>query len=49
VAWCQSKPTCHQNKKANDFTDIVRLVEAHTWLWASRTPQLRQLVKPPAG
>lgn len=35
----------HQSKQARDFTDIVRLVEA----WARLTPELRQLVKPPAG
>lgn len=45
-AW--SEPTRRQSKQAKDFTDIVRLVEAHPRLWSSLTPDLRQLVKPPA-
>jgi hypothetical protein len=44
-----SEPTPRQSQQAKDFTDIVRLVEAHPRLWASLTPQLCQLVKPPAG
>jgi len=46
-AW--SEPTRRQSKQAKDFTDIVRLVEAHPRLWASLTPELQQLVKPPMG
>ena len=45
-AW--SEPARRQSKQAKDFTDIVRLVEAHPRLWSSLTPDLRQLVKPPA-
>lgn len=45
-AWAE--PTRRQSKQAKDFTDIVRLVEAHPHLWSSLTPDLRQLVKPPA-
>ena len=45
-AWAE--PTRRQSKQAKDFTDIVRLVEAHPSLWSSLTPDLRQLVKPPA-
>lgn len=35
--------------QAEDFTDIVRLAEAHHRLWASLTPELRQFVRPPVG
>ncbi|MFM8496828.1 MAG: nucleotidyl transferase AbiEii/AbiGii toxin family protein [Planctomycetia bacterium] len=45
-AW--SEPTRRQSKQAKDFTDIVRLVEAHPRLWNSLTPELQQLVKRPA-
>ncbi len=46
-AWAE--PTRRQSKQAKDFTDIVRLVEAHPRLWASLTPELRQLVNQPAN
>ena len=46
-AWAE--PTRRQSKQAKDFTDIVRLVEAHPHLWASLTPELRQLVNQPAN
>ena len=46
-AWAE--PTRRQSKQAKDFTDIVRLVEAHPHLWSSLTPDLRQLVKPPVS
>lgn len=46
-AWAE--PTCRQSKQARDFTDIVRLVEAHPRLWSSLTPELRQLVRQPSG
>ena len=45
-AWAE--PTHRQSKQANDFTDIVRLVEAHPRLWSSLTPELRQLVRQPS-
>jgi len=38
-AW--AKPTGRQSKQAKDFTDIVRLIEAHPQLWYSLTPELR--------
>lgn len=38
-----------QSKQAKDFTDIVRLVEAHPRLWSSLTPELRHLVRQPSG
>jgi hypothetical protein len=46
-AWAE--PTRRQSKQAKDFTDIVRLVEAHPRLWASLTPELQKLVRPPAS
>lgn len=46
-AWAE--PTHRQSKQAKDFTDIVRLVEAHPRLWSSLTPELRQLVKQPSA
>jgi hypothetical protein len=46
-AWAE--PTRRQSKQAKDFTDIVRLVEAHPRLWESLTPELRQLVNQPAN
>ncbi|MFM8953327.1 MAG: nucleotidyl transferase AbiEii/AbiGii toxin family protein [Planctomycetaceae bacterium] len=46
-AW--SEPTRRQSKQAKDFTDIVRLVEAHPGLWPSLTPELQKLVRRPAG
>ena len=45
-AW--SEPTRRQSKQAKDFTDIVRLVEAHPRLWAHLPPDLQALVKRPA-
>jgi hypothetical protein len=42
-------PTRRQSKQAKDFTDIVRLVEAHPRLWSSLTPELRHLVRQPSG
>jgi hypothetical protein len=45
-AWAE--PTRRQSKQAKDFTDIVRLVEAHPRLWSSLTPELRQLVRQPS-
>ncbi|MGA0041089.1 MAG: nucleotidyl transferase AbiEii/AbiGii toxin family protein [Pirellulales bacterium] len=44
-AWAE--PTRRQSKQAKDFTDIVRLVEAHPRLWDRITPELQQLVKKP--
>ena len=46
-AWAE--PTRLQSKQAKDFTDIVRIVEAHPRLWSSLTPELRQLVKQPSA
>ena len=45
-AWAE--PSRRQSKQAKDFTDIVRLVEAHPQLWDSLTPDLKVLVKKPA-
>jgi len=48
AAWADS--TRRQSKQAKDFTDIVRLVEAHPHLWARLTPDLQRLVhRPPTG
>ena len=44
-AW--SEPTRRQSKQAKDFTDIVRLVDAHPQLWQRLTPKLKPLVKQP--
>jgi hypothetical protein len=44
-AW--SEPTRRQSKQAKDFTDIVRLVEAHPQLWQQLTPELKLLVRQP--
>jgi len=44
-AWAE--PTRRQSKQAKDFTDIVRLVEAHPQLWQRLTPKLKPLVKQP--
>ena len=46
-AW--SEPTRRQSKQAKDFTDIVRLVEAHPSLWSRLPPHLQQLVERPGG
>jgi hypothetical protein len=45
-AW--GEPTRRQSKQAKDFTDIVRLVEAHPHLWETLTPALKALVNKPA-
>ena len=45
-AW--SEPSRRQSKQAKDFTDIVRLVEAHPHLWASLPSNLKTLVRRPA-
>lgn len=46
-AW--GEPTRRQSKQAKDFTDIVRLVEAHPELWDRLTDELkRQIEKPRA-
>ena len=45
-AWAE--PTRRQSKQAKDFTDIVRLVEAHPHLWSRLSADLQQLVKQPA-
>lgn len=45
-AWAE--PTRRQSKQAKDFTDIVRLVEAHPELWPKLTPALQPLVKQPS-
>jgi hypothetical protein len=44
-AW--SEPTRRQSKQAKDFTDIVRLVEAHPHLWTHLSSDLRVLVHEP--
>jgi hypothetical protein len=44
-AW--GEPTRRQSKQAKDFTDIVRLVEAHPQLWQQLTPELKLLVRQP--
>ncbi len=46
-AWAE--PTRRQSKQAKDFTDIVRLVEAHPRLWDALTPELQRLVNRPDG
>ena len=45
-AWAE--PTRRQSKQAKDFTDVVRLVEAHPELWPKLTPALQPLVKQPS-
>ena len=44
-AW--SEPTRRQSKQAKDFTDIVRLVEAHPQLWDRLTDELKVQVRKP--
>ncbi len=44
-AWAE--PTRRQSKQAKDFTDIVRLVEAHPRLWTTLPPDLQRLVTQP--
>lgn len=44
-AW--GEPTRRQSKQAKDFTDIVRLVEAHPELWELLTDELKSLVNRP--
>jgi hypothetical protein len=44
-AW--AAPTRRQSKQAKDFTDIVRLIEAHPQLWERLTPELRQGIRKP--
>jgi Nucleotidyl transferase AbiEii toxin, Type IV TA system len=46
-AW--GEPTRRQSKQAKDFTDIVRLVEAHPHLWDKLPESLRSLIHPPVG
>ncbi len=46
-AW--SEPSRCQSKQAKDFTDIVRLVEAHPHLWLTLPSDLQTLVKKPAN
>ncbi len=41
--------TLRQSKQAKDFTDIVRLVEAHPRLWQRLPPALQQTVRQPNG
>ncbi len=45
-AW--SEPTRRQSKQAKDFTDIVRLVEAHPQLWDDLPEVLRSQINKPA-
>ncbi|MFM8635625.1 MAG: nucleotidyl transferase AbiEii/AbiGii toxin family protein [Planctomycetia bacterium] len=44
-AW--SEPSRWQSKQAKDFTDIVRLVEAHPRLWSLLPPPLQESVRRP--
>ncbi|HMT07593.1 MAG TPA: nucleotidyl transferase AbiEii/AbiGii toxin family protein [Pyrinomonadaceae bacterium] len=44
-AW--GEPTRRQSKQAKDFTDIVRLVEAHPELWDRLTDVLKAQVRKP--
>lgn len=44
-AWAE--PSRRQSKQAKDFTDIVRLVEAHPQLWSKLSPELQKLVRQP--
>ena len=44
-AW--GEPTRRQSKQAKDFTDIVRLVEAHPHLWEKLIPELQKQIEPP--
>lgn len=44
-AW--GEPTRRQSKQAKDFTDIVRLVEAHPELWDSLTDALKAQIRKP--
>ena len=41
------KPTRRQSKQAKDFTDIVRLVEAHPQLWLKLSPDMQKIVRQP--
>jgi len=45
-AW--SEPSGRQSKQAKDFTDIVRLIESHSWLWDRLPAALQALVNRPA-
>ncbi len=47
LAW-QDKSR-RQSKRAKDFADIVRLVEAHGQVWSKLPEELRKLVEQPAG
>lgn len=47
LAW--QDQTRRQSKRAKDFADIVRLVEAHPHLWASLSPPLQDLVDNPSS
>jgi len=44
-AW--GEPTRRQSKQAKDFTDIVRLIEAHPHLWETLPDQLKSEIKLP--
>ena len=44
-AW--SEPSRRQSKQAKDFTDIVRLIESHPYLWESLTDELKEQVRHP--
>ena len=44
-AW--GEPTQRQSKQAKDFTDIVRLIEAHPELWAKLNDELKQQIEKP--
>jgi hypothetical protein len=47
LAW--KDPSRRQSKRAKDFTDIVRLVEAHPELWSALPEDLQgRIEKPPA-
>ena len=45
-AW--REPTRRQSKQAKDFTDIVRLVEAHPHLWERLPPELQKQINHPS-
>lgn len=45
LAW--SDKSRRQSKRAKDFADIVRLVEAHPQLWETLQPELKALVEQP--
>ena len=46
-AW--SEPTRRQSKQAKDFTDIIRLVEAHPELWERLPDELKQQINRPGA